>query len=325
LVTGGAGYIGSHIVRELADAGAPPLVVDDLSRGHRAAAGAARFVQADFADEVVLNDLLRCGDVEWIVHMAALSEVGTSMRDPAAYYSNNLGKSLALLEAARRAGVRGIVFSSSAAVYGNPERLPLAEDHPLRPTNPYGETKLAFERALAWYRRAYGLSYVSLRYFNAAGAHSSGELGEDHAGESHLVPRLLSSVITREPIPIFGTDYDTPDGTCVRDYVHVVDLARAHTLALLAMSAGRVDGEELNLGNGRGFSVQEVVNVVARVSGKRPPTVSAARRPGDPAALVASADRARRALGWVPRHSSLEEIVSSAWLWHAAHPRGYGD
>ncbi len=326
LVTGGAGYVGSHIVRQLVEAGESPVVLDDLSNGHRSSIGLAPLVVADFGDLDVLDELLRDGETDYIIHMAAFCEVGESMSDPAAYYANNLVRSLALLGAARRHRVRGIVFSSTAAVYGEPQECPIREDHPQRPTNPYGETKLAFERALAWYQRAYGMPYVALRYFNAAGAHPSAEIGEDHADETHLIPRVLKSVQQGgEALPIFGDDYPTQDGTCVRDYVHVVDLAQAHVLALEALRQGSLTGESFNLGNGAGFSVREVVETVAQVTGERPATRSAPRRAGDPAVLVASAERALRTLGWKPQCPTLEAIVESAWKWHRAHPEGYGD
>ncbi len=324
LVTGGAGYIGSHIVRMLGEAGERVVVLDNLCEGHREAVGEAELIQADFSDPQILARILESGSVEYIVHMAASCEVGQSVADPASYYENNLARSLKLLDAARRFGVRGLVFSSTAAVYGEPQSLPIDEDHPQRPTNPYGETKLAFERALAWYRRAYGVAFVSLRYFNAAGAHPDGRIGEDHARETHLIPRLLLSVVHGgDPIPIFGDDYPTPDGTCVRDYVHVVDLARAHVLAIEALRAGRVEGECFNLGNGAGFSVKQVVDTAARVAGQRPPTAPAPRRAGDPAVLVASSERIIQHLGWEPEFPELEQIVRTAWNWHQAHPHGY--
>jgi UDP-glucose 4-epimerase len=324
LVTGGAGYIGSHIVRRLGEVGLEPIVLDNLCNGHRQAVGRARLVEADFADRNALEELLGGERVEFIVHMAAFCEVGESVENPSKYYDNNVQRSLVLLEAARRHRVKGIVFSSTAAVYGEPERQPIDEDHPQRPTNPYGETKLAFERALDGYRRAYGLPFVALRYFNAAGAHPDGDIGEDHAEESHLIPRLLQSVLRGgEPIPIFGDDYPTRDGTCVRDYIHVVDLAEAHVLALEALRRGALDRGAFNLGNGEGFTVREVAAAVERIAGKPPAIRSAPRRPGDPAALVASAARAGRTLGWRPRFPGLDTIVSTAWNWHRRHPRGY--
>lgn len=326
VVTGGAGYVGSHIVRILVDAGEEVTVIDDLSNGHREAAGGARLVEATFDDAEVLEREITAAPPEFIVHMAALCEVGESMKDPASYYRTNLLASLNLLEAARRAGVRGIVFSSTAAVYGEPVSLPITEEHPQLPTNTYGETKLAFERALAWYHQAYGLSYTSLRYFNAAGAHPDGSIGEDHSPESHLIPRLLRA-LTREsdPMPVFGTDYPTPDGTCVRDYVHVMDLAQAHVVGLQAMRRERSWGEVFNLGNGEGFSVREIIDTVEGVTGQRPPTCDAPRRPGDPARLVASSERIVRKLGWRPDFPTPREIIATAWNWHRSHPRGYGD
>jgi len=248
------------------------------------------------------------------------------MKEPASYYHNNMTRSLALLDAARRGGVKGIVFSSSAAVYGEPRELPITEEHPQRPTNPYGETKLAFERALHWHREAHGLGYVALRYFNAAGAHPDGTLGEDHAQESHLIPRLLIAARDGgESIPLFGDDYPTPDGTCVRDYVHVMDLAQAHLQALELMEREGAVAAAFNLGNGEGFSVRQVVDTVEAVTGRKPPTRRAPRRVGDPSSLVASADLAANRLGWRPRFPSLDSIVRSAWEWHRLHPAGYDD
>jgi UDP-glucose 4-epimerase len=327
LVTGGAGYIGSHIVRRLREEGREVVVLDDLSEGHRPAVpDDVRLVQADFADGATLDELLGGGAVAWVVHMAASCLVGESVSEPAAYYENNLTKSLALLDAARRHGVRGMVFSSTAAVYGEPEELPIDEGHPQVPTNTYGETKLAFERALHWYQGAYGFRWVAPRYFNAAGAHPDGDIGEHHLNETHLIPRLLQSVMEGgEPTPIFGSDWPTSDGTCVRDYVHVVDLAEAHVLAIDKMEAGEVDGEPLNLGNGEGFSVREVIDTVGQVTGTEVPTVDAPRRAGDPAILVASSERARERLGWVPRFPALRDIVETAWAWHRTHPQGYAD
>jgi UDP-glucose 4-epimerase len=325
LVTGGAGYIGSHIVRRLVGSGRNVTVIDNLSAGHRAAVGGAPLVVGDFADPAVLEPLLRAERFEYVVHMAAFSQVGESVVDPARYYDNNVAKSLSLLDEARRHGVKGIVFSSSAAVYGDPVEVPITEEHPLKPTNPYGETKLAFENALAWFHRAYGMRYASLRYFNAAGAHPDGDLGEDHDPESHLIPRLLRSILEKgPPTPIFGEDYPTSDGTCVRDYVHVVDLAEAHVAALEALEHGRVEAGAFNLGNGEGFSVRDVIETVAKVTGEMPPTERAPRRDGDPAILVASSDRAARRLGFEPSFPRLEEIVRTAWAWHRDHPSGYG-
>jgi len=324
LVTGGAGYIGSHIVRMLLRTGRDVVVIDDLSEGHREAIADVELVEGDFGDAAVLGQVLAQSRVEFVVHMAALCEVGRSVTDPATYYRNNVTRSLTLLDAARQHGVRGLVFSSTAAVYGEPEQVPITELHPTRPTNPYGETKRAIEQALHWYGGAYGLRYVALRYFNAAGAHPDGDIGEDHARETHLIPRLVASVLHgSEPIPIFGDDYPTADGTCVRDYVHVVDLAQAHVLALEALAGEELEGEFFNLGNGQGFSVREVVETVERVTGRRPPTRPAPRRAGDPATLVASSVRISERLGWRPELPALEQIVETAWDWHRSHPQGY--
>ncbi|MBZ5640540.1 MAG: UDP-glucose 4-epimerase GalE [Acidobacteriia bacterium] len=326
VVTGGAGYVGSHVVRRLLGAGWDVIVIDDLSEGHRAAVGDATLVVGDFGDPAVLDPLLQGEKVEYVVHMAAFCQVGESVIDPARYYENNVAKSLRLLDVARRYGVKGLVFSSSAAVYGDPVEVPITEEHPLAPTNPYGETKLAFENALSWFHRAYGTRYAALRYFNAAGAHPDGDLGEDHEPESHLIPRLLTSILRGgPPTPIFGEDYPTTDGTCVRDYIHVADLAEAHVAALEALEKGRIEAGAFNLGNGEGFSVQDVIDTVARVTGEMPPTETAPRRGGDPAILVASANRALRRIGFDPAFPRLEEIVRTAWVWHRDHPAGYGD
>jgi UDP-glucose 4-epimerase len=326
LITGGAGYIGSHITRELVAAGEAVVVLDDLSAGHRAAVPDVPLVVGDFGRAALLAEILSGGEIDYVIHMAAFCEVGASMADPASYYDNNLKRSLTLLEAAREHGVKGVVFSSTAAVYGDPREIPITEDHPQAPTNPYGETKLALERALSWFHRAYGLSYVALRYFNAAGAHPDGGIGEDHAEETHLVPRLIRAAQHGgAPMPIFGDDYPTKDGTCVRDYVHVVDLAQAHLLALGALRRGSVGAESFNLGLGEGFTVREVLETVEAVVGARAPTRIAPRRPGDPAVLVAAPARAVRRLGWKPRYPALLDIIRTAWDWHRTHPEGYGD
>jgi UDP-glucose 4-epimerase len=327
LVTGGAGYVGSHVVRQLVDARREVVVLDDLSNGHRAAALKAEWVEGDFGDASVLDAILSGGGVDAVVHMAGSCLVGESMVDPARYYANNVGKTLSLLDAMRRHDVRSIVFSSSAAVYGEPQDVPIREEHPCIPTNPYGETKLVIERVLSWYQRAYGIGYAALRYFNAAGAHISGEIGEDHGDrETHLIPRLIQSVISGgPPTPILGEDYPTSDGTCVRDYVHVSDLAEAHALALAALERGTLEAGSFNLGNGVGFSVREVVVAIGRIAGSQPATERAPRRHGDPAILVASAERAIRRLGWAPKQASLDAIVQTAFTWHVTHPYGYGD
>ncbi len=328
LVTGGAGYIGSHIVRRLRADGRDVVVLDDLTEGHRAALGDTRVIEADFGDRLVLDELLDRSRVDWVIHMAAHCQVGESVLAPGKYYANNLVRSLTLLEAVARHSVRGIVFSSTAAVYGEPREVPIGEDHPLAPTNPYGETKLAFERALHWFHGAHQTRSVSLRYFNAAGAHPDMDLGEDHEPESHLIPNLLRGALAGKdaaPVPIFGSDYPTKDGTCVRDYVHVCDLADAHVAALSLLEAGAVTTQAYNLGNGEGFSVLDVVDAVARIAGARPKTVAAPRRAGDPATLVASSAKARAALGWTPRFPTIDAIVRTAWDWHRKHPDGYGD
>jgi UDP-glucose 4-epimerase len=327
LVTGGAGYVGSHVVRHLVDSGREVVVLDDLSYGHRAAVGKASFVEGDFGDGSLLDGILAAGGFDAVVHMAGMSLVGESMGEPARYFGTNVAKTLSLLDAMRRHDVKAFVFSSSAAVYGEPQDVPIREEHPCAPTNPYGETKLAVERILGWYQRAYGIGYAALRYFNAAGAHESAEIGEDHGDrETHLIPRLILSALRGgPPTPILGEDYPTSDGTCVRDYVHVMDLAEAHALALAALMRGSLQAGSFNLGNGEGFSVREVVAAVSRVAGSPPPTERAPRRQGDPAILVASAERAVRRLGWTPRRSSLDAIVRSAWRWHEARPQGFGD
>jgi len=303
------------------------IVLDDLSFGNRAAVGSAQLVEGDFGDDAVLDQILGGGDVDAVIHMAGSCLVGDSMTDPADYYENNVVRTLALLDAMRRHQVHAFVFSSSAAVYGEPHEVPIKEEHRCEPTNPYGETKLAVEKILGWYHRAYGLRYAALRYFNAAGAHESGEIGEDHGDhETHLIPRLIRSALAGgPPTPILGEDYPTSDGTCVRDYVHVMDLAQAHAQALGAIDRGTLDAGAFNLGNGEGFSVREVVAAVAEASGSMPPIERAPRRPGDPAILVASAERAQRRLGWVPAHPDLSDIVRSAWKWHRLHPDGYGE
>jgi UDP-glucose 4-epimerase len=323
LVTGGAGYVGSHVVRCLLRAGHEPVVVDSLGAGHREAVGQVPLVVSDFADAETLARLGEEGPFGAVVHLAAHAEVGESVAHPERYFHNNLVRSLQLLEWVRQAGWGGIVFSSTAAVYGEPQDIPITEEHPTLPTNPYGDSKLAFERALAAYRVAYGLPYVSLRYFNAAGADPGGDIGEDHGrGESHLIPRVLAAGgADGSPVQLFGTDYPTSDGTAVRDYVHVSDLGEAHVLALAKLAAGH--SGIYNLGNGEGFSVREVVTVCARVSGQKIPIQQAPRRAGDPAVLVASAARARAELGWKPRFPSLEAIVETAWAWHRGHPHGY--
>lgn len=320
LVTGGAGYIGSVVVEELLREGHAVTVVDDLRKGHAAAVDPrARLVELGLGEVGRVTALLREGRVEAVVHMAADSLVGESVADPGRYYANNVTCGLGLLDAMVAAGVRRLVFSSTAAVYGEPERQPIEETAVTAPTNPYGETKLALERALPWYERAHGLVAASLRYFNAAGA--SERFGEDHEPETHLIPRVLGCAAGREPhVTVLGDDYPTPDGTCVRDYVHVVDLARAHVLALAGLGRG---GATYNLGcGGEGYSVLAVIAAARRITGAEIPVRVGPRRAGDPPVLVASSERIRRALGWAPTRD-LEEIVASAWRWVRRHPAGY--
>jgi UDP-glucose 4-epimerase len=323
LVTGGAGYIGSVVVEELHAAHASRVVVlDDLSKGHaNAVAERATLVCGDIGDTALVTRVCRDEGIDAIVHMAASSLVGESVEKPALYYRNNVVKGLALLDAAIEAGVRKLVFSSTAAVYGEPAETPITEEFPNQPTNTYGETKLVFEKALSWYERAYGLRFTSLRYFNAAGATAAH--GEDHAPETHLIPIVLAAARgERDSVAVYGTDYPTADGTCVRDYIHVSDLARAHVLAIEAMDAGK--SGVFNLGCGGGFSVRQVIESAERVTGKRVPWKAAPRRPGDPAVLVASSARARALLGFVPARQDLDTIVRDAWTWLEAHPNRYG-
>ncbi|MCY0991129.1 UDP-glucose 4-epimerase GalE [Nannocystis sp. ILAH1] len=321
LVTGGAGYIGSVVVEELLAAGHEVAVIDNLSKGHADAVPAGvELVRADLRDADLVRRLLRHARVEAVVHMAADSLVGESVQSPAKYYENNVVAGLGLLDAMVEVGVHRLVFSSTAAVYGEPETQPIDETAPTRPTNPYGETKLALERAFAWYERAYGLRSASLRYFNAAGA--SARCGESHDPETHLIPLVLQVALGRAPyVTLYGDDYPTPDGTCVRDYIHVVDLARAHVLALSGLDGGSCI---YNLGcGGAGYSVRQVVDTARAVTGAAIPVRLGARRAGDPAVLVASSARIQHDLGWQPRLGALATIVESAWTWLRGHPRGY--
>ncbi len=319
LVTGGAGYIGSVVSEELLGGGHAVVVLDNLAKGHRdAVPDGATFVHADLLDAEAVRRALREHRIEAVVHMAADSLVGESVTEPAKYYRNNLGAGLVLLDAMREAGIRPLVLSSTAAVYGEPERQPIREDDATAPTNPYGETKLALERAMKWYDGAYGLRYVSLRYFNAAGA--TARSGERHDPETHLIPLVLQVAAGRRAeITVFGEDYPTADGTCVRDYIHVVDLARAHVLALDALAAGRASAI-YNLGcGGAGYSVRQVIDVAARITGRPIATKVGPRRPGDPAVLIASSDRIKQHLAWQPRFQDLGAIIGSAWDWMRRH------
>jgi UDP-glucose 4-epimerase len=323
-VTGGAGYIGSHTVRLLLEAGHRVMVYDNLSEGHASAVPRGLLVKADLGDQATLTQALAAEPFDAVLHFAAHCYVGESMVEPERYYANNVVNSLNLLRAMRAAGVGRIVFSSSAATYGQPVETPITEAHPQRPINVYGRTKLQFEEILADYARAYGLGYVALRYFNAAGAAPDGRLGEDHDPETHLVPLVLQAALgLRDKVSIFGVDYDTPDGTCIRDYIHIYDLAQAHILALGAIEAGI--GRTYNLGNGAGYSVRQVIRTASRVAGRPIPHDEAARRPGDPPVLVASSEKISRELGWKPQFPDLETIIETAWRWHRDHPHGYGD
>jgi len=322
-VTGGAGYIGSHVVRLLLEAGHRVRVYDNLSEGHAAAVPEETLVRGDLMDAQRLVEALDEG-FDCVMHFAAHCYVGESMINPEKYYITNVVAGLRLLTAMRQAGVRRIVFSSSAATYGEPEQIPITEEHPQNPINAYGQTKLDFEHALGFYAGAYGLGYASLRYFNAAGAAPDGAIGEDHDPETHLVPVVLQVALgQRKSVQIFGTDYPTRDGTCVRDYIHVCDLAQAHILAMERIEPGK--GGWYNLGNGSGYTVREVLQVARKVTGRKIPAEVGPRRPGDPPELVASSEKIMRELGWKPRYPDLEMIVETAWRWHEAHPDGYGD
>jgi UDP-glucose 4-epimerase len=321
LVTGGAGYIGSVVVAQLLDRGYQPIVFDDLSRGHRGAlATGAKLVVGDIADRAALDRVFTEVQPQAVMHFAAFIEAGESMQRPEKYFRNNTANALTLLEALLAHNVTRFVFSSTAALYGTPDKTPIEECAPLQPTNAYGESKLLVEQMLDWLHRIHGLRYASLRYFNAAGA--AGEQGEDHHPESHLIPLALQVALgARKELAIFGTDYPTPDGTCIRDYIHASDLATAHLLVLEALK----EKERLiyNLGNGRGFSVRQVIDTVRRVTGHPIPLIEASRRPGDPAVLVASSEKIKNELGWKPKYADLESIVRSAWEWRKAHPNGY--
>jgi UDP-glucose-4-epimerase GalE len=322
LVTGGAGYVGSHTVKLLTSNGHEVVVYDNLSNGHRRAVLNAELVVGDLLDAARLGDLMSRGRFDAVMHFAALAYVGESVTQPAKYYQNNVVGTLSLLEAMRVAGVKRIVFSSTCATYGEPQHVPIAEDHPQSPVNPYGFTKLAIERTLADFTHAYGFGYAALRYFNAAGAAADGAIGEDHDPESHLIPIALQVALgQRESLQVFGDDYPTPDGTCIRDYVHVDDLATAHLAALEMLEPG--SEIKLNLGIGQGASVREVIATCQAVTGRAIPTQVAPRRPGDPPELVADPRRARAVLDWEPAYMSLKPIIETAWRWHSAHPRGY--
>jgi UDP-glucose 4-epimerase len=324
LVTGGAGYIGSHTVLEFLESFEEVIIVDSLEKGHRKAVMGGKLYCGNLRDEGFLDKVFSENKIEAVVHFAAYSLVGESTVDPLKYYNNNVVGSLRLIGKMKQYGVKNIVFSSTAATYGEPENIPIRETDNTYPTNPYGETKLAVEKALKWADKAYGLKYVSLRYFNAAGAHPSGKIGEDHNPETHLIPIVLQVASgKRDRISIFGNDYNTPDGTCIRDYIHVTDLARAHVLALKYLRNGG-ESNTYNLGNGQGFSVNEVINIAREVTGEKIDAVMSDRRPGDPAILVASSEKIKKELQWQPEYDNLHTIIETAWNWHKAHPDGFG-
>lgn len=316
LVVGGAGYIGSHMVALLLEKQYRVIVLDNLSTGKRRLVCGGEFIQGDLGDAALLEGVFDSHAITAVMHFAAFSLVGQSVQDPLTYYRNNVSETLALVDAMVRHKVPHFIFSSTAAVYGEPERIPITEDHPCRPTNPYGHTKLSVEQMLADCDQAYGLRSICLRYFNAAGAHPSGRMGEMHDPESHLIPLVLKSAMASSPVKIFGDDYPTADGTGIRDYVHVSDLARAHLLALQALLDG-TGSDVFNLGNSVGYSVKQVIELARRVTGKPIPTVACERRPGDPAVLVADSGKIRGALGWTPEYEEMDAIIETAWRWHS--------
>jgi len=326
LVCGGAGYIGSHAGHGLIEKGEQVVIVDNLQTGHRGALNPkAKFYEGDIRDASVLDKIFTENKVEAVIHFAANSLVGESMEKPLLYFNNNVYGMQVLLEAMVRHGVDKIVFSSTAAVYGEPKRVPIHEDDETCPTNTYGETKLTMEKMMKWVSRANGVRYVSLRYFNAAGALPDGSIGEDHATETHLIPLILQVPTgRRDHITVFGDDYPTPDGTCLRDYIHVVDLADAHVLALEYLRKGGAS-DIFNLGNGQGFSVKEMIAAAEKATGRSIKVEIGARRAGDPAQLIASSEKARSVLGWKPQFTDVEQVIGTAWKWHESHPHGYED
>jgi UDP-glucose-4-epimerase GalE len=324
LVCGGAGYIGSHACKALAQTGARVVVFDNLVAGHRGAVKWGELVEGDIADTAAVLAALRRHAIDAVMHFAAFLDVGESVRDPAKYYRNNVVGALSVLEAMASAGVKHFVFSSTCATYGEPIETPIAETHPQNPINSYGESKLAIERACPHFERAYGIHSMALRYFNASGADPDGDIGEDHDPEIHLIPRAMDAANGGRGLQVFGDDYPTPDGTCLRDYIHVTDLADAHVKALEASIETGKSGA-YNLGTGKPHSVRDVITAVERVTGRQVPWTLAPRRPGDPAILYASPHKAQSELHWTPRFIEIDAIVRTAWAWHAAHPKGYGD
>lgn len=324
LVCGGAGYIGSHMVAKLLENNEEVVILDNFQKGHIDAILGGKLYVGDLRDRKILNKVFSENKIEAVIDFAADSLVGESVENPLKYFANNVGGTISLLEAMRDFGTKYIVFSSTAATYGEPENTPILEGDKTFPTNPYGESKLTVEKILKWSDNAYGIKYTALRYFNAAGAHVEGIIGEDHSPETHLIPLILQVALgKRESIKIFGEDYKTPDGTCVRDYIHVTDLASAHLLALDRLRRGN-DSAIYNLGNGKGFSVKEVIEVARKVTGINIKAEAAPRRAGDPAILIASSEKAIEELGWKPEYNTLENIIETAWKWHKNHPNGYG-
>lgn len=323
LITGGAGYIGSHTVRMLEKEDHTVIVYDNLIKGHKEAVKNSFFVEGDLFDTALLTDTMKKHKIEAVVHFAAYSLVGESMEKPQLYYHNNVNGTLNLLNAMKECAVNKLVFSSTAAVYGEPEIIPIDESARKEPTNVYGRTKLIMENAMADYAKAYGLNYIALRYFNACGADDVGDIGEDHAPESHLIPLVLQTCLgKRDSIKIFGDDYKTADGTCIRDYIHVNDLAKAHILALKALFKG-AKSSVYNLGNGNGFSVKEIIETAEKVTGIMIKKEITPRRAGDPAVLIASSDKIRKELGWEPEYTDVEKVIASAWKWHRNNPNGF--
>lgn len=324
LITGGAGYVGAHAAKALSTNGYTPLVLDNLVYGHREFVRWGELLVGDLADAALLKELFKTYPIKAVVHFAGYAYVGESVTDPAKYYRNNVVNTLNLLEAMHTAGINSFIFSSTCATYGVPQTIPISENHPLHPINPYGRSKLIVENVLHDFSKAYGIRFVSLRYFNAAGADPAGEIGEWHNPETHLIPLALDAAVgKRKILNIFGTDYDTPDGTCIRDYIHVSDLADAHVLALKYLMSGG-ESINLNLGNGQGFSVRDVVKMVEKATGKIVPIQAGSRRPGDPPVLVGSSSMAKQILGWRPAHDSLEDIITTAWNWHSKQQRTEG-
>ena len=323
LVVGGAGYIGSHIVKYLQEQHEDVIVVDNLQKGHKASVNVDFFYEVDIRDKDKLDKVFKSHHIDAVIHFAANSLVGESMEKPLEYYNNNVYGMLCLLEVMQHNHVNQLVFSSSAATYGEPNHIPIVETDETKPTNTYGETKLAMEKIMKWVDQAYGIKYVSLRYFNACGAHPSGEIGEDHTPETHLIPLVLQVPLgKREKIYIFGNDYDTKDGTCIRDYIHVMDLASAHYLAVKYLRENK-NSDIFNLGSGSVYSVKEIIEIARKVTNHPIPAEIKERRAGDPAILIASSDKAKRILNWQPQYDSIEKIIIDAWRWHQSKPNGY--